>query len=520
MRRIALLSVVAALAALAAHVHTAEAHHEPSHFCPPGQEDKSCLEVPPPTPSTTTSTTTTPTTTTPTTTTPTTTSPSACGGLSVSPGTDIQALIDANPSGTSFCLRSGTHRLSHPIVPKSYNRLVGEPGAILNGSKVVSTFTQAGPYWVAAGQTQQVAPSGSCVAGYDGCALPEGVFLDDRNLWQVTALAQLTPGTFFFDYANDRIYLADNPSGRKVEASTVSHALIGYDSAQSNVTISNLTIEKFTNAEGATVRTGRAWIVQSNEIRLNHGAGVFANSSSLIQDNDIHHNGQYGVVGSAEGAVVASNEIAFNNTEGFDPKWNAGGTKFGGTVGLRLLNNFVHDNNGPGLACDGNNQSTLYEGNTIRGNTGPGIVHEISYNATVRSNRVENNATATAGKSIWWGADILMYDARDVEIVGNVVVSRNNAIGLVDVARGAGTLGVFETRNVYVHDNEIRMYGGSVGLVGDASSFEKNNRFQNNRYYLGDVNGRYFDWKNPVTLLTGQEWQALGQETTGSFLPL
>lgn len=317
---------------------------------------------------------------------------SSCRGVSVSPATDLQGLIDAYGPGTTFCLQPGVYRLSRAIVPKSHDRIQGAPGSVLNGSKVVTGFVQSGSYWVA----------------------------------------------------------------------------------------------------------------------------VAANTGVVIRGNHLHHNGQYGIVGSAADILVENNEIAFNNTEGFDPKWDAGGSKFSRTTNLRLIGNHVHDNYGPGLAADADNRATLYERNTVRANTGPGIVHEISYTATVRGNVLENNASATAGKSIWWGADLLMYDAVDVDIYDNAITSRNNAVGLVDIARGSGPYGTYETRNVRVHDNEIRMASGTTGLVGSDATFSKGNSFQNNRYHLADLAGRYFEWRG-TTALDRREWQAQGQDTTGSF---
>jgi hypothetical protein len=54
-------------------------------------------------------------------------------GVAISPGMDVQATIEAHPEGTTFCFASGTYELEEPIIPKSYDSLVGEPGAILDG---------------------------------------------------------------------------------------------------------------------------------------------------------------------------------------------------------------------------------------------------------------------------------------------------------------------------------------------------------------------------------------------------
>lgn len=89
-------------------------------------------------PDTSTTTTTTP----PPDTTTTTTSGGSTGGtttppptgsyITLSPGQDIQAAVDANAAGTQFYLKAGTYHGQH-IVPKSGDIFTGEAGAILDG---------------------------------------------------------------------------------------------------------------------------------------------------------------------------------------------------------------------------------------------------------------------------------------------------------------------------------------------------------------------------------------------------
>ena len=47
--------------------------------------------------------------------------------IAISPGTDIQALVDKHPAGTPFVLKSGTHRLQ-TIRPKDGMSFYGEVG--------------------------------------------------------------------------------------------------------------------------------------------------------------------------------------------------------------------------------------------------------------------------------------------------------------------------------------------------------------------------------------------------------
>jgi Right handed beta helix region len=437
---------------------------------------------------------------------------------------DLQATINLYPQGTTFCIHAGTYRLGAAVVVKSYDVILGEPGAVLNGSKLLTSFVQSGYYWVASGQTQQ-APVGSndrCIpATYTGCQYAEGVFVDDRPLWQVTSLAELSSGEFFFDYAGDKIYLADNPSGHKVETSVAPAALMGNAGYQDNVTIKGLVVEKFANwptIYPAAIKPGKNWRIENSEMRFNHRAGIVAYEGTIARGNYVHNNGAFGMMGGpGNGIQVVDNEIANNNNEGFDPNWGAGGTKFTHTTNLLLRNNSVHGNIGPGLWCDGDSIYTVYEYNTVTSNTEPGIKHEISYDATIRYNILRYNNSTNAGKSIWWGSDLHILDSPNVQVYGNTIESNTNGIGLVDVERGSGAYGHYEIRNDSVHDNTVKMKAiADTGLVSARSEpfTSMGNGFANNTYYVTDMNGVFWQWQGGQTK-TG--WQTKGQDITGNF---
>jgi hypothetical protein len=57
----------------------------------------------------------------------------SCVGVTVSPEMDVQAAIDAQPNGTTFCFESGTYQLDEPVVPKSGDQLLAEQGTVLDG---------------------------------------------------------------------------------------------------------------------------------------------------------------------------------------------------------------------------------------------------------------------------------------------------------------------------------------------------------------------------------------------------
>ncbi len=279
------------------------------------------------------------------------------------------------------------------------------------------------------------------------------------------------------------------------------------------VTIRNLVVEHY-NSPSADypIKCSSAgyWTVEGNEIRYNAHIGLGAGPRWVVRNNFIHHNGQMGIFAAGEDILIEGNEIAFNNTDGHNSQWEAGGTKFVYTIRLTVRNNYVHDNAGPGLWTDINNIHTLYEGNRVIGNHGPGIFHEISYDAVIRNNLVEGNGY---GWTAWVnGAGILVANSPNVEVYGNTVRYNNDGIAGIQGARDQADAryGPWELKGLWVHDNMIMMEVGETGIVrGTADpvwSPEWGNRYDYNTYTLSGT-ARYYRWNADAR--TATEWQIL-----------
>jgi parallel beta-helix repeat protein len=436
--------------------------------------------------------------------------------VGISPGASIQAKIDAHPAGTTFCINEGVHRLAAPLLPKSGDRFIGQGRAVLSGARVLSSFTRSGSYWLATGQTQESAPVGVCIEGYTGCQYNEDVYMDNVSLWQVTSLSQLGPGKFYFDYGADTIYLADDPTGRPVEATIARKSFWG---GPSGVQIKGLTIEKFSNpAQDTCVGGWHSGLFAGNEIRFCHGTGVGAYSYEIIKNNWIHDMGQMGVSApGTTGAVFEDNEISYNNTMGFRTGWEAGGSKFSGTTGLTLRRNYFHDNMGSGPWLDGNNYQYLIEDNRIERNAYDGIVVEISYGGTIRGNLILNNGHCGS----CWGAGMLIAESSGVEFYGNTLTGNKEAVLLIMRVRSEmGRFGTYDLKGNRIYQNAISLHTGQIGMkqyVGDDSYFCcKGNSLDYNRYTAG-IRPAPFAWSNGF--MTFIQLQAAGHETHGIWTP-
>jgi Right handed beta helix region len=445
----------------------------------------------------------------------------SCEGVKVAPGADVQAAIDASPTGASLCLQSGVHRLGRPLVPKAGQRLAGEPGAILNGAAPVSAWSRAGQRW-AAPVALPASPktNGVCMAGYDGCKYSEAVFLDDQPLWRVTSLSDLGSGEFYEDYGAGKVYLADDPSGHRIEVATAKAAV---ESGAHGVTITGLTIEKFaSDAQRGTVIGGTGWIIQHNEVRFNHGVGIQTPAALGVKvlDNFVHHNGQLGISGwRTTDALYEGNELALNNIAGFyNADWEAGGGKWTESTNLTVRGNSVYGNKAPGLWFDINDNNVVVEGNRIHDNESDGIRYEISYHAVIRNNQITANGFKDPTQWVD-GAGIMISSASDVEVIGNVVDGNFNGITLRQDNRGSGSLGAYLVQNTLVQGNQVTMSRGTTGLAATTSDksaiAQRSNHFVGNHYVVVGSDPTNFSWLGSE--LTWAQWNQSGQDPSGTY---
>jgi hypothetical protein len=462
--------------------------------------------------------------------------------VNISPGMDIPSVVNANPAGTTFVIYPGTYRLGARISAKNGDIFIGQTScappqtpctAILNGSRLLTSFKTSGVYYYVTGQTQQgqvTITTAQCQNPYPGCLYPEDLFFDDKPLVHVTTLADVGPGKWFFDYPANTIYFYDNPAGHKVETSVTPAA---FDPGPANnVTIKGLTVEKFATpivfgaVAGAlgspSSTTGANWLIENNEIRLNHGDGVRINFGSRILNNYLHNNGDLGVGGGtasgtlASGVVIQGNEISYNNYAHVKPTSGAGGAKFGLSLGLVFRGNYVHNNEGDGFHADMGVVNALVDGNTITDNTEQGAFHEISFAATYRNNKLLRNGYIYPNGTDWlYAANLLSSNSQNVEAYCNTVeVSAQGGNGIDIIAQDRPG---YVSNNNHFHHNVV-VFQGNSGWTGGASPNQANffsvNRFDYNTYHLPDLSRHAFLWDKATN--TFAQFQAAGQDTHGS----
>ena len=140
------------------------------------------------------------------------------GAISVWPGQSIQEAVDAAGDGATLFIRAGVHRMQR-VQPRQGSTIIGEPGAVMNGARVLTGWTRDGDRWWVGGQTQQGARHGVCEGGAPRCNYPEQLFVNNARLEHVGSRSAVGPTTWYFDYGADRIYIGQNPAGKTVETS-------------------------------------------------------------------------------------------------------------------------------------------------------------------------------------------------------------------------------------------------------------------------------------------------------------
>jgi parallel beta-helix repeat protein len=443
-----------------------------------------------------------------------------CSGLWVATGADVASLVSSNAPGTTFCFASGTYHLTRPVVPKTNDVFQGEGEGVTiidAGREIAPLFHALGSYWVASRVESLPAAGSPCQSGYLLCRDPNDIYFDGAPLVRAASLLALGTGKFFYDLSTQRLWIASNPSGHVVEAAVLPFAWQGWFSGSDNVRIDGLTVEHV----GGTAVQGRAsWTISDSEVRWNHVDGVIG--ALTITNDYLHDNGQAGYEENCECPhsstphYFVGNEVAFNNYDayaGYQTSYDASGMKFMQTGDIIVSGNYVHDNGGPGLWSDTNVINATYSNNRVLRNKGPGIEAEVSYSHVIANNDIEGNGDA----------GILIADSGPVEVSGNTLADNTNGIEETQIDRGSGTLGPYALKNIDVHDNAITMREGWNGLKNWqlGTSPASDSTWRHNSYYVScSGNSSPFIWPSGSDShpnLSWSEWQAAGNDATGSF---
>jgi parallel beta-helix repeat protein len=444
------------------------------------------------------------------------------GSTAVAPGSSIASAITTAGAGGTVWLQAGLHRLTAGVSPLANQTLLGEYGAVVDGSVVIAgPWTQDGTTWWATGQLPATPnATGVCAGGGTLCQPTENVFYDGRKLTRVANQAAVGPGTFWGDYPGNRIYVGDDPTGHLVEQAKAAAFVHADNATAAGVTIRNLQVRKFANPyqQGAVTAgngPGTGWVVDQCELYLNHANGVHSfGDNATVSRNVLRDNGTLGLGGfNNANMLVEANLVARNNNGGFDTGWEAGGMKLVTVTDAVVRGNVVADNIGAGIWIDVDAYRVTIEQNEVHANK-VGIYYEISFDGTIRHNRVQGNTEE---------AIFINASGRGSVDHNTVIVPPAGTLGYglrfaADPARGSGTeprtLAGWTCADNTVEHKSTSLHAASIYLFNtvDTSYFDAVT-FSRNAYVVDNTGANRY-WLNQNR--TFAQWQAAGKDVDGS----
>ena len=422
----------------------------------------------------------------------------------------LQTKIDAaSPGGTvdlaDGCVYRETVEVDRPLT------LDGAGGGGIRGSDVWNGWRKAGPSWVSSRSVPGLlAPSRyRCEDGSPSCGWPEQVFVDGEPLTQVSSDPK--EGQFALD-GGRRVVLGEDPAGRTVEVTVRERWIVG---ASDGVTVDGIEM-RHAGLDGLWNGGYSGWTVRGNDLSYAHAKNLALTlgDSLVAEDNDIHHGGQLGMSSNDARIEIVDNRIYENNTEGFDPDWEAGGMKIAQPRAARISGNEVHHNGDIGIWTDvvnGRQTSVEVSGNRVHHQPRQGIRVEITKNFSVHDNVVWENGWGEGDS--YSGAGIVVAGSRNGTVNDNVLAWNASGIGVVQQdRRGAEEQSYDATTKVVLTGNRIIadevpgsanhaavFWNGTSGLYAPGS----NNGGSDNAYWFDGPEGetRRFKWDRRIETL-------------------
>lgn len=346
------------------------------------------------------------------------------GAVQIAPGQDIPSIVAASASGTTFCILAGTHHPTAPINPKSYDVLVGQYGAIIDGSAVTMAYD---------------VDSTSIIRGWN-CTGCDHVTV--RNLVVENLAAHNCIG--MFNGGDNWIVDHNETKGCKTGISTNTGSRVTYNYSHHN----------YTYAMGGYMGVNE--LIDHNELAFSGGTPDNGGSSACtkwtggqnglanltITNNYVHDCNTTGLWldGADAGSEIAYNRIENNTRGGIEWEVSLGGTVHDNTIagnqvaifisssqGVEAYNNTITQANGFALQLFVDASRLDLSNNYVHDNHVDLAAHPVSPVAglscinttscagygTPKNNRFDRNAYNTGGRTgsaFWyWGAGSLTW---------------------------------------------------------------------------------------------------------------
>lgn len=376
-------------------------------------------------------------------------------GKSANSPLPVEKAVASAPNGATIVFLDGTYRNVNTRINKKLT-LQAHPDAkaLLKGSVVVEGWVADGSTWRKDGWSESLRLNSmkdvTIDPDYPLAGHTDMVYVDGESLKQVGSKANVGPGKFYVDRANNKLYIGTNPGSKTVEATTEENAFSLSSTSQgkaSGTVIRGLGFAHY--AEDAIgIWNSHNVTLENNTFVWNglRGAHFRQSTDGVVRGNTFSFNGVNGIRGAhANRILLEGNTFSYNNVEHFRKDYTAGGMKVIATEGAVWRNNLFEHNIGNGIWTDGSSYNFTIQNNTIRNNEQIGVMLELSHKAIVSSNTISNspcgimiadtssvqayNNTLSANKSQIIVKDSKRVNTNQAEIAKGIAwITRNNVI--------------------------------------------------------------------------------------------
>lgn len=340
--------------------------------------------------------------------------------------------VASAPNGATIVFLNGTYRNVNVNFNKKLT-LQAHPNAkaLLKGSVVVKGWVADGSTWRKDGW-QQSFPTVENIfidSDYPLSRHTDMVYVGGESLKQVGSKANVGPGKFYVDKANNKLYIGTNPAGKTVEATTEGSAFSLSSTRQSNASGTAIRGLGFAHyAEDAIgIRKANNVTLENNTFVWNglRGAHFRQSINSVVRGNTFSYNGMHGIRGAdADRTLVEGNTFSYNNIERFRKDYTAAAIKVISTEGAVWRNNLFEYNFGNGIWADFSSYNSTIQNNTIRNNESIGVMLELSHKAIVSGNKISNN-----------NCGLMIADTSSVRFYNNTLSNNKLPINIKDSPR-------------------------------------------------------------------------------------
>lgn len=459
---------------------------------------------------------------------------SNAGTLAAPKATLIGALA-AVPSGGTIVVRAGVYAQAAQsetgAVRKSFT-LQNYPGEVVwfDGSDPITgwTYDSGSGRWWAASTTEwdHSDPSGLAGSLNPLAVWPDMLSRDGQQLWLVSS--NPASGQFAVDYTNDRVWVADDPTGHTMRITTRGRFLLVADI--SNVTVRGIGVRNFTYPDwGGSIQTSDSTSnVRFENIHMRYSSSIATDGDNHVTTHCYFYNT---LIHGMSGNNGTDCEWSHNLSEGADWKLVqnhvAGALKITRHVRPIIKYNIIRTLNfGLGIWLDVSCYDPRIINNKVSGANNTAIFVECSEKGIIANNYIDQAGSQTGeGKSMssynsgsqqYWNNYVENADDYQIHIGGD---SRRNSASAKPSDQAPGLTwqdipwyaqNITICNNVVGRNNVNFQFGGTpdgVDMTTGIARIEGNLVYGNQSG--GSANSGLFRWYNGSAATVYTTWSAL-----------